>query len=79
MATITDLPRPAAIEGPTDPALASRWALALAKFEAGAGRPPATRAHWRQVTADYGRLLRKAQGPLSQLIRERCAEVPGGD
>jgi hypothetical protein len=79
MATITDLARPATIEGPQDPALAQLWALALAKFLAAEGREPATRADWRQVTMDYGRLLSKPHGTLTQIVTERCSEVRDGD
>jgi len=79
MASITDLPRPAAIDGPTDPELAPLWALALAKFRMAEGREPATRADWRQVTAEYGRLVSKPRGTLTHIIAERCAEVRDGD
>ena len=76
---ITDLPRPATINGPDDPALAKLWTLALMKFEAAVGHAPATRADWRAVTAAYARLARKPHGTLRQIIAERCAEAPGGD
>jgi hypothetical protein len=79
MAAITDLARPAAIDGPDDPELARLWSLALAKYEAQHGAPPGSRADWREVTADYGRLVRKPRGPLTRIIQERCEEAPGGD
>jgi len=79
MATITDLARPATIEGPQDPELARLWALALAKFESTEGRQPATRADWRQITMEYGRLISKPRGTLTHIIAERCAEVRDGD
>lgn len=79
MPAITDLQRPAEIHGPEEPELATLWTLAVAKFEAAAGRPPGTRADWHQVTADYARLVSKPHGTLSQIMQERCAEAPGGD
>ena len=79
MATITDLARAATIEGPQDPDLARLWTLALAKFRMAEGREPATRADWRQVTAEYGRLVSKPRGTLTHIIAERCAEVRDGD
>lgn len=79
MPAITDLPRHAEIHGPKDPQLAKLWALAVGKFEAATERQPETRAEWRAVIAEYGRLLRKRHGTLGQIIQERCAEAPGGD
>jgi hypothetical protein len=41
---------------PTDPELARRWSLALAKFEAREGRPPATRADVNRLSGGLHRL-----------------------
>jgi hypothetical protein len=67
------------IQPPADPDLAKLWDLAAAKFEARTGGPPAIKDEWNQVTRDYNALTLKARGPLSQIMRERCEQVPGGD
>ncbi len=76
---ITGLQQPAEIHGPAEPELATLWALARAKFAARTGHEPATRDDWRAVTSEYGRLVRKPHGSLGDILKERCAEAPGGD
>jgi hypothetical protein len=66
------------VSGPEDSALAPLWHLAVAKFRARTDREPVTSAEWRDVTRDYHALTVKERGRLSAILRERCAEQPGG-
>ena len=70
--------RPVKVNGPTDGDLAIMWRLAVMKFESRTSREPATREDWAAITQDYSRITAKQRGSLAHVIRERCAEQPGG-
>ena len=71
------------IAAPTDPGLATVWALALAKATRALGRMPATQDEWNALVRDYNRLTSKRRGPLGevigQLVRERCPDPTSPD
>lgn len=67
------------INAPTDPELLRLWNLALVKVQARDGKLPDTKTGWQVVFDDYRALTTKASGSISQVIREVCAKVPGGD
>jgi hypothetical protein len=67
------------IQPPADAELTKLWDLAVSKVMARLGADPATRDDWNQVTRAYNALTTKPHGALSQMIRERCDQAPGGD
>ena len=69
----------AIVNAPADPGLAVLWRVAIARYRAAMGHAPERRDEFHEVIEAYHGMLNKQRGSLSSIIKERCADAPGGD